>query len=603
MTTKDQQSALDNALVAPENQRVIGKCNMRINPGMKPKEPTYQVVLDALTLTTCYLAFLITTEVPVIYMHQFWDTVNKHKASYRFKIDNKRFSVNVEVFREILNICPRISGQEFDEPLTEEEALSFICKLGHSGEIKYITDVIVDHLHQTWRTFASIINKYLCGKVSGLDKIRLSRVQILWGMYYKKNLDFVALIWEDLAYQIDNKDTKKQDKMFYPRFTKIIIHHFLEKDKSISMRNRTFMHTARDDSLLATMRFVSRHKDTQVYGVILPKSMTNQAMLDSVAYKTYYEITSRAEPLKSKKPKTKSDSAISSKETPSKKKPTKTKKDIPSKKKPASKPKPTKKKAPVKADKGKGLNVLSEVALSEAAQLKEATKQSKKDFHISRTSGSGDGTDFQSGVPDEQQRKISDTDEGTGTKPGVPDVPKYESESDKESWGDSGEEDDDDEDDIEDDEGNDDDDSNENDDDDDNDEREKEEEENVDEFTNKEDDKENKEESDDGEELYKDVNVNLRQEDVEMTDANQGGSDQHNVSQESGFEQEEEYAHVTLTTIHDTQKTEGPIQSSSVSSDFTEKLLNFKNVSPANNEIASLMDTTVCTEEPSGQTS
>ncbi|GJW59360.1 hypothetical protein Tco_0108695 [Tanacetum coccineum] len=45
------------------------------------------------------------------------------------------------------------------------------------------------------------------------------------------------------------------------------------------------------------------------------------------------------------------------------------------------------------------------------------------------------------------------------------------------------------------------------------------------------------------------------------------------------------------------------MQSSSVSSNFTEKLLNFENVSPADNEIASLMDTIVRTEEPSGQTS
>ncbi|GKG40707.1 hypothetical protein Tco_0469919, partial [Tanacetum coccineum] len=60
---------MDNALVAPENCRVISKCKMRINPGMKPKEPTYQVVLDALALTTCYPAFLITAEVLVIYMH------------------------------------------------------------------------------------------------------------------------------------------------------------------------------------------------------------------------------------------------------------------------------------------------------------------------------------------------------------------------------------------------------------------------------------------------------------------------------------------------------------------------------------------------------
>ncbi|GKD93616.1 hypothetical protein Tco_1373453, partial [Tanacetum coccineum] len=174
----------------------------------------------------------------------------------------------------------------------------------------------------------------------------------------------------------------------------------------------------------------------------------------------------------------------------------------------------------------------------------------------------------------------------------VPDVPKYDSESNKESWGDSGEEDDDDEDDTKDDEGNDDGDGSDgNDDDDDNDEHEEEEEEeNVDEFTDKEDDEENEEESDDGEELYKDVNVKLRKEDVEMTDANQGGADQHNVSQESGFEQEED-AHVTLTTVHDAQKTEGPMQSSFVSSDFTEKPLNFENVSSADNEIASLMDT------------
>ncbi|GJV20185.1 hypothetical protein Tco_1369205 [Tanacetum coccineum] len=459
---------------------------------MKPKEPTYQVVLDALALATCYPAFLITAEVLVIYMHQFWATVNKHNASYRFKIDNKWFSENVEVFREILNICPRIP------------------------EIKYITDVIVDHLHQPWRTFASIINKCLCGKVFGLDKIQLSRVQILWRTYYKKNLDFVALIWEDLAYQIDNKDSKKQDKMFYPRFTKIIIHHFLQKDKSILMRNRMFMHTAQDDSLLRTMRFVSRHKDTQVYGTILPKAMTNQAMLDSIAYKTFYAIASGAEPSKPKKSQKKSHSTISSEESLSKKKHAKAKKDATSIKKPATKPKPTKKKEPFMADRGKG-----------------------------------DGTDFESGFPDEQQRKTSSTDEGTSTKPGVPDVPKYDSKSEKESWGDSGEEYDDDEDDFEeesdDDKGDDGDDDDNNDDSDDkrtksdideildpnqtNEEQAEEEAEYddervhtpkdhelIDEEKIDDEDKMDKEENDDvTKELYKDVNVNLGNEDADMT--------------------------------------------------------------------------------------
>ncbi|GJZ99731.1 hypothetical protein Tco_0672282 [Tanacetum coccineum] len=86
--------------------------------------------------------------------------------------------------------------------------------------------------------------------------------------------------------------------------------------------------------------------------------------------------------------------------------------------------------------------------------------------------------------------------------------------------------------------------------------------------------------------------MNLGNRDADMTDADQGGADQQNVSQESGFEQVEEDAHVTLTPVLDTQKTNEPVQSSSVSFDFTSKLLNLKNPSPADYEIASLMDTT-----------
>ncbi|GJX78185.1 hypothetical protein Tco_0324996 [Tanacetum coccineum] len=93
-------------------------------------------------------------------------------------------------------------------------------------------------------------------------------------------------------------------------------------------------------------------------------------------------------------------------------------------------------------------------------------------------------------------------------------------------------------------------------------------------------------------ELYDDVNVNLGNKDTDMTIADQGASGQQNVSQESGFEQVEEDVHVTLTPVIDTQKTEDLTQSSSVSSDFTSKLLNIDNPSPADNEIASLMDTT-----------
>ncbi|GJU45455.1 retrovirus-related pol polyprotein from transposon TNT 1-94 [Tanacetum coccineum] len=196
------------------------------------------------------------------------------------------------------------------------------------------------------------------------------------------------------------------------------------------------------------------------------------------------------------------------------------------------------------------------------AQVQMCSTSCWKDSQENLESFDGDGVDTQSKVPDKLQQKSFGTNEGTGTIPGVPDVPIYESKSEKESCGDSVEEDD-----------------------------------NEDEFDDDSDDNDKKsidEEEDDEvtKELYDDVNVNLGNEDTDMTNANQGAAEQQNVSQESGFEQEEEDAHVIITPVLDTQKSGGPTQSSFVSSDFTSKLLNLDNPSPADNEIAFLMDTT-----------
>nr|GEV37178.1 hypothetical protein [Tanacetum cinerariifolium] len=631
--TATSQIDLDNALGPPKARLKIGECNNRIKFSKPQREATYQIDLDNALGP------------------QVWNTVTKFKdsSSYQFKLDNKKFRVNAKVFRDIFQICPKLPDQPFDiPPSTVEETISFISELRYIGNIMTRHDLYVDHI-------AAVINMCIFGKTIRLDKLR---------------------------------------------FPKIIVNHFISQNKSISKRNRINLHTARDDNLFD--------------------------ILNSTAYKTYYAYAIGAKetkkPRKFKKPALPKLKIIPVSPKEPTKKPGKAKKDVTSTKKTVIKPKLTKKKERIKANRGKCLNVLLEVALSKAAQLKEVTKQSKKDFHNSHASGLGDGTDFELGVSDKRQCKIS---------------------------GDSGEDDDDDEDDTEDDDdndGNDDDASDhertESDRDENfnlnqsNEEHEKEEEEYADEFTNKEDcgrggsiarmgrgslakrsmesndglggvgfvvvggsggevkgggvvfgvrmiefgmilednmgklvysvsgsvgshridfksqenrgrfgsselagslaegtgdagmfgtitnekiwittletssiilflfvffyfsevlfvvkgllDKhsssseeffdvsyrhgifftvairreDNEEELDDSEESYKDVNVNLRKEDVEMTDANHGRADQHNVSQESGFEQEEKDAH-----------------------------------------IASLMDTVVCHEEPIGQTS
>nr|GEZ39534.1 hypothetical protein [Tanacetum cinerariifolium] len=72
----------------------------------------------------------------------------------------------------MLHISPRVPGQSFDELPFEEEILDFLWFLGHSAQIKTLTDVNVNKLFQPWRSFTAVINKCLTGKSFGFDSLR-----------------------------------------------------------------------------------------------------------------------------------------------------------------------------------------------------------------------------------------------------------------------------------------------------------------------------------------------------------------------------------------------------------------------------------------------
>nr|GEZ63362.1 hypothetical protein [Tanacetum cinerariifolium] len=311
--TIDQQVALDEALVPYASRLRIGKSNFRLKSDISSKESTLQLVYDVLRLTPFFKAFLVTADVPKIYMHELWATATVYHHSIR------------------------------------------------------------------------------------------------------RNVDFAYLMWEDFVYQVEHKDAKKINEMYYPR--------------------------------------------------------------NSKAYKEYYAVAIGATPPKTKASIQKTKSSSDTTVTP----PT----AAAGKRLSTS----TKGKQPAKASKAKSLT----------------------QTHISQASGSG-------------------VDEGTGSIPGVLDVPTEESDE-KISWKSSVEEDDDDVDEGSDDQ--DDDDAQDND-----------------------DDQDDKNKDDDEDELYRDVNINLEGRVVQMADV-------HTT-------QEFEDSNVTLTLVNP----DGQQQSSSVSSQFVTNMLN-----------------------------
>nr|GEZ91838.1 hypothetical protein [Tanacetum cinerariifolium] len=99
---------------------------------------------------------------------------------------------------------------------------------------------------------------------------------------------------------VKHKDTKKRNEMYYPRFTKIIIHYFMSKDSYIPKRNKVNWHYVRDDDMFSIIKLVSRHQNTYQFGALLPIELTNEDIRNSNAYKEYYAVATGATPTKPK---------------------------------------------------------------------------------------------------------------------------------------------------------------------------------------------------------------------------------------------------------------------------------------------------------------
>ncbi|GKC91616.1 hypothetical protein Tco_1152265 [Tanacetum coccineum] len=332
----------------------------------------------------------------------------------------------------------------------------------------------------------------------------------------------------------------------------------MTKDSSIPRRNWVNWHFARNDPMFTTIRVVSRHEDTQLYGAILPDELKNEAIKDSESYKEYYAIASGAKPPKTKASVKKKKNRSDKTKTP----PTAKDKRLKTSAKVA---KPAKKKQTAKTSKAKGLAVLSEelssdeedddeVAMSgdddDDADNQDDDDNDDDDQNDDNTDNENDDNDDDDdgqdheGQDDDNEQTDSDNDgddfvhpkfsthdeednkeEGSDLRVQTPS--HYESTDDEES----------------------------------------------DEITHganvegEELDKEETNEEDEANELYRDVNVNLEGRDTEMTNAARTIIQTTQVIEDT---------HVIITLVNP----EGQQQSSSVSSGFISNMLNPSQIQP-----------------------
>nr|GFB04542.1 hypothetical protein [Tanacetum cinerariifolium] len=95
-TTIKQQVALDETLVPSTKRLRIGRSNFRLPSDIQSKESTLQVVYDVLRRCPFFQAFLVTADVPKLYMQEFWATATVHHHSIR--IEHKKQKKGIEMY-------------------------------------------------------------------------------------------------------------------------------------------------------------------------------------------------------------------------------------------------------------------------------------------------------------------------------------------------------------------------------------------------------------------------------------------------------------------------------------------------------------------------
>ncbi|GKA34266.1 hypothetical protein Tco_0720695 [Tanacetum coccineum] len=185
------------------------------------------------------LRFSITASstVPWIYMEQFWHTLMEDGSKYRlrFMLDKKELSLTLDDFRTIFHL-PQANDNNYNSFMPPPSFFDIVPfykqQLGFTTELKTSSDFKTTGLLQPWQTLCKIFSKCLI-------------------------THYAELLWEGIYYSLHHPTYL----ILYPRFTKIIISHYMIIFPEISRRARDMYHNLQDDDIMKNIFNSGRHKD------------------------------------------------------------------------------------------------------------------------------------------------------------------------------------------------------------------------------------------------------------------------------------------------------------------------------------------------------
>nr|GEZ54870.1 hypothetical protein [Tanacetum cinerariifolium] len=148
------------------------------------------------------------SSVPWIYLGQFWHTLKEDRSKYRLKfvLDRKELTLTLDDIRTTL------------------------CKM---------------------------FSRCLTTRVTGYDQPPLHIMQMLYCFVNNIHVDYANLLWEGFHYSLEHPTTL----IPYPRFTKLVVSHYMTAFPKNSRRARDKYHSLEDDEMVKSIFNLGKHKD------------------------------------------------------------------------------------------------------------------------------------------------------------------------------------------------------------------------------------------------------------------------------------------------------------------------------------------------------
>ncbi|GKD38541.1 hypothetical protein Tco_1258748 [Tanacetum coccineum] len=228
-------------------------------------------------------AALNATDVPTVYLQQFWRTVSKvlgPEDTIKFMLNTQEFIYTMDMFQDILHLPVETPKNPFVAPVNIKTIEAFMNRVGYQGVVDKVSAFYTKNLAQPWKTMFKVFNRCLTTRTSGHDQAKINILQMFYAVLNQTDVDYAALLWWDFM----NNVNKKKEAIEYPRFIKLIIADLMKKFPDIPQRIKEDYHSINDDIPLVS---VYTNRNVLVRGMLIPDVSLTEEIRATDDFKEY----------------------------------------------------------------------------------------------------------------------------------------------------------------------------------------------------------------------------------------------------------------------------------------------------------------------------